>query len=228
MERKMILGILVFAVLATGALMLVPIKEDRRPEMLPWTVTVNPDGTSTVFGLTLGHTTLSQAEKQLDAEAEISVFLSPSGKLSGEAYFDNVTLSGLGAKLVLEAGLSEEELQGMFDRGVRITTTENGSRKVTLHPDDAAKLGNTPIASLTYLPKANLDDALVLKRFGEPQQRVAEDAGKVVHWLYPQRGLDVAVSPTEKEVLQYVPPRDFTRLMAPVLARAAEPAKAAP
>lgn len=216
-ERYLFLGVLVFSLLAIAVAMFVPGRQDHRPEMLPWAIALHEDGTSTAFGLRLGHSTLGEAEQLFQTELELILFQSPQGRRVAEGYFDGVTLSGLAAKLVLEAALSEEDLQGMFERGLRIATMGNGSRKVTLHPDDVARLRVTPIASLTYLPRAHLDDALVEKRFGVPARKVNEPGGDVVHWLYPERGLDVAVSAGGKEVLQYVAPRDFSRLMAPLL-----------
>jgi len=218
-ERYLFLGVLGFSLLAIAVAIFIPGRQDHRPEMLPWAISVHEDGTTTVFGLRLGHSTLGEAEQLFQTELELILFQSPQGRRVAEGYFDGVTLSGLAAKLVLVAGLSEEDLQGMFERGLRIATMGNGSRKVTLHPDDLARLRATPIAGITYLPRAHLDEALVEKRFGVPAQKVSEPGGDVVHWLYPERGLDVAVSAGGKEVLQYVAPRDFSRLMAPLLER---------
>ena len=39
------------------------------------------------------------------------------------------------------------------------------------------------------------------------------------HLLYPELGLDLILNPEGKEILQYVAPRDFRRLQAPLLAR---------
>ncbi|MEW6646787.1 MAG: hypothetical protein AB1450_06285 [Pseudomonadota bacterium] len=222
-ERHLFLGVLGFALLAIAVAMLIPGRQDHRPELLPWAITTHEDGSSTVFGLRLGHSSLGEAEQLFQTELELILFQSPEGRRVAEGYFDGVTLSGLAAKLVVEAALSEAELQAMFERGVRIATMGNGSRKVTLHPDDIARLRATPIASLTYLPRTHLDELLVEKRFGTPAQKVGEPGGEVVHWLYPERGLDVAVSTSGKEVLQYVAPRDFPRLVAPLLERQATP-----
>ncbi len=223
MERHIFLGVLLVTLLGIGVAMMVPMAEDHRPEMLPWAIKTQPDGTSTVFGLNLGHSTLGEAEKRFALEAELSLFRAADGKMVVEAFFDNVTLTGLGAKLVLVMNLSDQQLQAMYGRGLRIANMGGGASKVTLHPDDVALVRNTPIASLTYLPKAHLDAALVTKRFGEPAERVTEPGdGSVVHWLYPAKGLDVTVSGGEKEVLQYVAPRDFEQLRAPLLERAAK------
>ena len=69
---------------------------------------------------------------------------------------------------------------------------------------------------LTYLPKTDLEPKVVGKRFGEPAEKIAEPGGRVEHWLYPDKGLDIVMDKQAKEVLQYVAPKDFARLRAPL------------
>jgi len=59
---------------------------------------------------------------------------------------------------------------------------------------------------------------MFLKRFGQPSQRIREKKSGAVHWLYPQNGLDITLGGGEKPLLQYVPPRDFDRLLNPLKA----------
>jgi hypothetical protein len=73
-----------------------------------------------------------------------------------------------------------------------------------------------PISSLTYLPSLQVDDAIFLKRFGQPAQRIKEKKSGLVHWLYPQDGLDITLG-GGKPLLQYVPPKDFDKLTRPLL-----------
>jgi len=224
-ERHVFLAVLVFTLLAIGIAMLFPMRQDHQPALLPWVITLHEDGSSTVFGLNLGRSTLGEAEQRLQQEAEFTLFVAPDGRMAAEGYFDSVSLSGIGGKLVLEMALSENELRAMEQRGLRVATLGNGSRKVTLHPEDIARLRSTAISSATYLPKVQLDEALVEKRFGVPEQRLQEPKADVVHWLYPAKGLDVAISAEDKEVLQYVAPREFSRLREPLLAKGAAPAQ---
>lgn len=219
LERHVFLAVLIFTLLAIAVAMFIPPNHEPRPAMLPWAISVHEDGSSTVFGLKLGHSTLGEAEQTLQQEAEFTLFVAPDGRMAAEGYFDSVSLSGIGGKLVLEMALAVDELTAMEQRGLRVATLGDGSRKVTLHPDDIARLRATAIASVTYLPKLQLDEALVEKRFGVPEQRLSEPKALVEHWLYPAKGLDVAISAEHKEVLQYVAPREFSRLLEPLLAR---------
>jgi len=42
------------------------------------------------------------------------------------------------------------------------------------------------------------------------------EATGITHWLYPDRGLDIAVNPDGREVFQYVMPARFNELLEPL------------
>lgn len=219
-ESRLILGVVGFSLLALFVGWFVfPRAPEPQPHLLPWNIVTLPDGTSRVFGLHLGEDTLAAAEQAFRETTELTLFVAPDGHMAAEAYFDELDLGGLRAKMVVEAALGQVELAAMYERGLRISTLGDGSRKVTLAPEDAIRVRHSTIASLTYLPKMDLDEALVVQRFGTPAQKTSEADGAVAHWLYPSQGLDVVVSQQGKEVLQYVPPRDFERVTAPLRQR---------
>lgn len=193
------------------------------PRFLPWQIEVLPDGRSRVFGIRLGESPLGELEQKLQQEAEISLFASDGGSKSVEAYFNSVTLSGLKARMVAVLGLDEATLQQMFDRGERIATYAQGQRKVTLSDADLALARRSPVVAITYLPRTDLDEATITRLFGTPARTIAEPGGRIVHWLYPDKGLDVAMDRQGKEVFQYVPPRDFERLTKPLEGTTGQP-----
>jgi len=219
MERYTFLGVLLLTVLALGVAMLMPGKAPEGPVYLPWEIEQTASGSTSVFGLELGQSTLADAERRFAESYEVSMFARDGGEKVVEAYFDTIALSGLRAKVVLVMGLTPEQLNGFYERGVRIATMGGGNRKVTLADDDMVALAALPIATLTYIPKADLSADLVAARFGQPAERVREKGaeGSVEHWLYPQHGLDVALHEKGKEVLQYVQPARFELLRAPLL-----------
>jgi hypothetical protein len=200
----------ILAVLSPGG------RPPEPPRYLPWQIEVLPDGSSRVFGITLGRTTLGEMEQQLQEQAEVSLFATDAGERVVEGYFNTVTLNGLKAKMVATLGFDQEQLRQLFDRGARISTLAQGKRKVSLSDPDLLLARQTPVVAITYLPGINLEEETVRRRFGKPGRRISEADGKVVHWLYPDKGLDVVLSEEAKEVLQYVPPRDFHKLMAPL------------
>ncbi len=217
MGRTVFWPVLVLALVAVAAAVFLPGgRKAEPPRHLPWQIELLPDGGSRVFGITLGRTTLGEMERQLGEEAEVSLFATDDGERVVEAYFNDVTLDGLKARMVAVLDFPPEVLEQLFDRGARIASLARGERKVTLSDPDLALARRTPVVAITYLPRIDLEEPLLLRRFGEPDRRIAEPGGEVVHWLYPERGLDLAVSREAKEVLQYVAPRDFSRLLEPL------------
>lgn len=219
MERRIILGVLGVVVLAfvLGVVLPALLVEPEAPGNLPWQIETNPRGHTRVFGITLEETTVAEAERLLRVQAEVTLFNAPSGERVVEAYFDPVNLSGLSAKMVLGVDVPAEWLEPMYDRGVRASRLGSGAQKVTLASADLAQVREVAVDSITYMPSINLTPEQVEKRFGTPEERRREEGDTPVeHWLYPALGLDVAISEREKEVLQYVPPREFERLTQPL------------
>ena len=217
MDKKIILSIIALVVVSLSLVLMLPDKTVNTGDTLPWNIVHPTPDTTRVFGVTLGQSTLAEAEKTFKEQAEISLFKQADAKMAVEAFIEEVNLNGLKAKMVLTVAIPPEELQAMFGRGVRMNSTLSGKR-ITLAADDLERVRNAPVTSLTYLPTVRLEEAFLAKRFGTPSQRVRETRTGVVHWLYPQHGLDVTPGGSEKPLLQYVSPRDFELLRAPLIA----------
>lgn len=215
-ESKIYWGVGIASVLFIVGSLLVP-GEAKRSDDMPWHIEHPTPDSVRVFGLTLGESVANEAELRFKEEAIPSLFKSPEGKLIAEVFFEQVNLAGLRSRIVLTIDVPEKELQGMYERGLRMAATGSG-KKITMTPDDIAKLRTWPISSLTYLPSLRVEEAVFLKRFGQPAQRIQENKNGPIHWLYPQDGLDITLTSGEKPLLQYVPPRNFDLLVRPLMA----------
>ena len=212
---KIYWGIGIFSVLAFAGSFFMPGKPEDRNN-LPWHIGHPSPDTTSVFGLTLGQSTTNDAEQLFQEEAKPSLFKSPDGRLVAEMFFEQVILSGLKSKIVATIEVPDAELQSMYESGLRMSGTGSG-KKITLTSEDAAKVRTMPIIGLTYMPSVRISEDTFSKRFGQPDQRVKESKSGTIHWLYPQNGLDITLGGEEKPVLQYVSPRDFDKLVAPLL-----------
>lgn len=219
MSKTILLRVILVLILLAGAAYLILVPSGDRPrhgaETLPWSVTVNPDGSTTAFGFTLGRTTLAEVRAKLQEQGALSLFTTDAGRLDLEAFFQEVSLNGLKAKMVVVLVAPRAQLEGMYSRGMRISTLAEGQRRVTLHPDDIAAAAALPVRHITYLPSARLDEEIIGKRFGAAAEKRVDGSG-VTHWLYPSRGIDVAVAGDGKTVIQYALPEDFTQLTEPL------------
>lgn len=216
MEKKIYWGVAAVSLLVLIVSFVTADKSSGK-EDLPWFIEHPTADTTRIFGLTLGKSTTDDAELRFKETAVPSLFKSKEGKLVAEVFFEQVDLAGLRSKVVLNIAVSEAEIQGMYERGLRLSATGSG-KKITLAPDDVTRLRQLPIIGLTYSPSVALEESIFAKRFGQPNERVKENTGELVHWLYPQHGLDITLSPHQKPLMQYVQPKDFDLLRAPLLA----------
>ncbi len=227
MDRKMILSILAFAVFAfIGIMLLLPDEniEDQTPR-LPWQVEQDGQGRTRVFGFTLGETTLGEIRRLFQEEGEINLFarLDPDHQAVAyavEAYFDQIYLNRIRGDFVIGIQADAETLAPMYERGLRISQLGSGAKKVKLEPADIATLETLPISAITYLPWKSLDAEIVAKRFGTPAEQRLEPETGVTHWLYPDKGMDLAMDKNGGVVIQYVNKDAFADLIAPLEALA--------
>jgi hypothetical protein len=208
MDKKIFLWVLTLSLLGLVLAILLPGGRHTDPQpKLPWDIKLDGHGGSQVFGLTLGKSTLNDAREIFGSDGKISLFVSRDGQPALEAYFERVFLSGLRADIVLVLDADADLLQGLYDRGSRISRTTEITRKVDIAAADQVTVGGLPVGLIDYIPAADLDAELVTSRFGEPAEKIQQGDSGVTHWIYPERGLSIGINPDGKEMLQYVPPR---------------------
>jgi hypothetical protein len=216
MDRKIILSVLSAALMGfIGIWLLLTILPDERAglRLYPWDASRDAAGNTRVFDLSVGESTLDDVRTLLGEEGKINLFENPDGTRTVEVYFDNIFLSNLRADWIITLDVPETDLAGMFERGLRISKAGSGSRKVKLDPADVEQLRFAPLRILTYLPWKSLEPQDVNGNFGEPTEQRTEESG-VVHWLYPDQGMDIARDRDGGVVIQYMNREDFDRAVA--------------
>jgi len=208
---------LIIAVIVVSALFRSGEKPAVQPlEGLPWQIEVLPNGETRVFGLTPARSTLDDARGRFGMDMEIAVIAAPGEPGSLEAYSSSVTTGMIMGRMILVADVDRETVTRLRQRAIKSVHMDSSTRKYILHPDDLAFAWRTPIAGITFIPAVSLDEQTVLRRFGAPTERIRVDE-RVEHFLYPEKGLDLALDSKGKEVLQYVAPRQFARLREPLI-----------
>lgn len=190
-----------------------------RIQGLPWQVEAGPDGGSTVFGLHLGQDTLAATQARWPDEVlRLALLRDAQGRLALEGYLENITAGALQGKLVISGEADPARLQAWADRAVKQEPQPSGATLLLLKGEDATEARQVVLGGLVFLPAARLDEAALTGRFGPPAERLAPADG--LHYLlYPKLGVVIALDPREKSkpVIQYVAPRHFDRLRAPLL-----------
>lgn len=206
MEKKIIFWVVSLSLVAIALAILLPGGRtvDTNPR-LPWAITINANKEVEIFDLTLNRSRLTDAREVFQAQGEIKMFVPEVGEPALEAYFERVFLSGLRADIVLVLKAQSAQLQRLFNQGSRISRTSETIHKVELSSEDKLVVANFPIELINYIPAANLDESLILSRFGEPAEKVREEETGVTHWIYPDKGLSIGVNPKGKELIQYMP-----------------------
>ncbi len=205
---SLVVTVLVFAGWWAGVDAEPPVRE----HMMPWQVEVDAQGVSTVFGIRLRETTLAEAVKKFGREGELALFSRNVASDRLEAYFHNVELGPVIAKVVVNLSADKEEFTGMRARSVKQDSTPSGVYRYTLSQEDTGLALQRTIDAITYIPSyLRLDEEMVRSKFGDPQEVLRVD-DKQVRWFYPQRGLAVLIDTKGKEIFQYVPVEEFGTL----------------
>jgi hypothetical protein len=215
---KIFLYLLLIVIIAfTAAPFLRPPAENVRPlEGLPWQIEPLADGSSKVFGLTLGRDRLGDAREKLGPDMELAVVSVGDETGSLEMFYSNYRAGPFNGKLVLVGALDDSTLAQMRARSGAPKYLDSGARKYHLQNDDLPLGYSAPIQTITFIPAARLDEETARKRFGPAEQTIRSDV-ETVHMLYPRLGLDLMLVEGHKDVLQYVAPRDFPHLREPLL-----------
>lgn len=189
---------------------------------LPWRVEADGRGGSTVFGLHPGTSTLADVRQRFGPDLQLAIIATPGEAGTLEGYYDQVSLGFVAARLIVTLDAAPPVVAAMRERAADSKYMESTTRRITLSADDLALAERMPVRAVSVVPAANLDEPTLTGRFGPPQERIAVADGRQVHLLYPTLGVDLMIDSEGKELLQYVAPRDFELLRAPLRAAAGQ------
>ena len=199
---KNILITIGLSIFVTGAMLLIPFKPNDGPK--PWQVKVMPDGNIDVFGIHLGKTTYLQAQKLVQEFGKTGLFTQTGHPDTVEAYFQSIHLGGLTAKVVLNIGVSEAQIQRMLQRTIESKLQPSGARLHELALSDRESILHMPIVGITYIPEIHLDKTMLESRFGKPDSIKPDPSDSQTEiWSYSRINLDIYFNDKQKPVLQY-------------------------
>lgn len=185
-------------------------------EAYPWQIAILPDGRSRIFGVVLEETTLKEVDALLKKRPKIALF-EANNKLALEAYYKNVSLGGMIGSFILTLDASDKQLNSIKQGSHKHKPAENSGKRYELDKlaSDSAK--NFVVKNLIYIPTVQLDEGVIIKRFGKPAHKIKLKTKEVGwHYLYPEKGLDLIYKEEGKEILQYVLPKNFNSLLEPL------------
>ena len=185
-------------------------------ESYPWQINIMANGQSRVFGVVLGESSLKEVDVILKSSPKIALF-ELDKKLSLEAYYKNISLGGLIGSFIFKLEASNEQLNKVKKESVKKEHAENNGRRYELDKPTSDSLKTLVVNNLIYVPTVQLDEKIIIERFGKPTYKIKLKTKEVGwHYLYPEKGLDLIFKEEGKEVLQYVAPKNFNVLLDPL------------
>ncbi len=178
----------------------------------------NEQGEMTVFGITLGKTTLAEAEIILGSRAKRALFIMPPEKdehgndlipeHNVEAFFPSMPDN---SKMLLGLYSTEPELEQIRYKAHGPIAFPSGNIKLEIDDKQQSMVNGMPVITLTSIPRVSLGPEDISNKFGEPA--LVHVRGEIVHFLYPKIGLDVILDRSGEALLQFVEPGQFSQVL---------------
>ncbi len=190
----------------------------------PWQVSVDEAGTSEVFKLKLGKSNINDALRLFVTSEQFLLTTQfvliqnqhVPQEIKLEAYFEKINLSGITGKLVL-VFTGEGDFDSISAWRTQDKASLNLEEKFVHIPQDKLKeFEFLLLSNITLVPNKNLSEQQLLTTFGKADEKIKMN-DKTSHFLYPKIGVDVAINQKAKDIIQYVPPKDFYKIREPLL-----------
>lgn len=182
--------------------------ESTKVTDLPWQAEVLPDGTTHVFGVSVGKITFRQLAEYLKSVPELAVFETPKGVRTLEGYYGKQRLGVFEAKIVGEL----KSDQATIDRFVQSHTEKKpqptGTWRYELAEASVREANDYLVKYLMYIPVVDYTTEEIQKHFGTPKNTVKANE-RVTWWLYPQKGLVIMQDNEGSEVFYYSNAADY-------------------
>lgn len=159
-----------------------------------------------VLGITLGDSTLREAETALQSRSESALYIYPAGHrqagLRLEAYFPAIADH---TRVILRLAAEDTELKSMQGRASLPHQYPNGVLRMNLASDDLAHMQQLKVSELTLVPSLPVTAAMLTARFGKPDAMTREDDG-AMHYHFGAVGLEATLQQDGPSLLHFINP----------------------
>jgi len=202
---RMALWIILLVVLLTGAVFLWTSSNYQQGSDVTATH-VDAEGRLHVLGVTLGETTLNQAELILQSKSDVALYIypqeHPKAGLKLEAFFPAIADH---TKVILLLDMNDKKLKEIETRATIPHLYENKVARMNLAAGDVTLVHKATVRELTLIPNLTISTATLKARFGEPDRiQSLEQDGAV--YSYDAIGLKAVISKDEPPVLYFTNP----------------------
>jgi len=215
-----ITAFIAFIAVCYFALKPTPSNELAKDLALPWQIEQLADGGTQVFGVRPGTTTVADSLRILGEDHDLAIIIDRNDVAGLEIYFSHFKAGPLAGKLILSVKAEKAQLEEMATHANKSSYMASGSRKFELNREDLSNIQSLPVNGISFLPGASLSREIIEQRFGRADEEIS--LGESLYFLYPAVGLSISLNEQAKEVLQYVHPKDFDSMRAPLVRTSAE------
>lgn len=166
---------------------------------------VDAQGHLHVLGVTLGETTLEQAELILQSKSDIALYIYPENHEKAgrklEAFFPAIADH---TKVILLLDMGEGSLDQLESRATIPHLYPNKVARMNLAAKDRSSLNQVIVRELTLIPNLTLSAENIKARFGEPDELKNMEGYDL--YTYDKLGLEVQLNKDESPRLHFFNP----------------------
>jgi len=167
---------------------------------------VDGQGHLHVLGVTLGKTTLKQAERILKSKSDVALYIypqeHPKAGLKLEAFFPAIADH---TKVVLLLDLDDKALKEIEARATIPHLYPDKVARMNLAADDVSRARSATVRELTLIPNLTISLETLKARFGEPDRVQSLDKDRD-EYIYDAIGLNAVISKGGTPVLHFTNP----------------------
>jgi len=208
---------LIILMIGTAMMIAVIGQHDPKPQLdtMPWEVDQLKNGSLRVFGLTLGKTSIQDANQIFAsfADTRLQITTDTKGNQTYQliAIYDELIIGGLIAQIKLNYLINSNDLQNIYLslKGIQTEkkTSEEQIKNIELY-SISKKIEmdnlNKPVSGITYIPSVDYDQESIRQYFGlaSEEKQINDD---LLLWSYPEMGLKIYISQSMPDQFVYAP-----------------------
>ena len=174
----------------------------------PWDVDHLESGSIRVFGLSLGKTTIQEANQIFASFADTQLITVTNDDNTQThhllASYDELSIGGLLADIQLRYQLDQETLQLLYDSNQSSASAVDTRLESKIDITTEMSYLNTPIASISYIPSIDYDESTIRQHFGQPTEETQDSEDSLI-WFYPDLGLHIYIHTNKPDRFVYSP-----------------------
>ncbi len=204
MKERVIVAYTLLGALLAFAFIFLFTRDIEMPQnqAMPWQSYVNEQNQTVVFDLTMERSRLIDAARQFGTEVDAALFENENVTPELEVYFSSTKVGGISAKIILNLILDDQAILMLRENIDESMLMPSGVKKTMFTAKGELSMSQLVIKSLTFVPRADLEQAVIRDLFGNPD-RIELASESVSYWHYPDKGLRIIVNDEQKEILEF-------------------------